>query len=254
VITDTHAHVFWSDFDADRALVLERARAAGVSRMIVVGTNPLTSRQAFELCAGEAGLFPTAGIHPHDSALEPEAARAQIAELCRLPACVAVGETGLDWFKNFAPREAQISNFRWHLELAGSLGLPIVVHCREAHEDTLALLREFRGVRGVMHCYTMGVRELEPYLELGLYISFSGVVTFPRNVDNRAAARAVPQDRLLVETDCPFLAPQGQRGRRNEPALVRTVLEHIAAQRGVELVELAQATSRNASRLFGLRE
>lgn len=254
MITDTHAHVFWSEFDADRSEVLARARAAGVTRMIVVGTNPHTSRQAFELCAGEPNLFPTAGIHPHDSAEAPDQAREEIARLCRLQECVAVGETGLDWFKSFSPREAQLSNFRWHLELATQLELPIVVHCRDAHEDTLALLREFRGVRGVMHCYTMGERELEPYLELGLYISFSGVVTFPKNVDNRAAACAVPEDRLLVETDCPFLAPQGQRGRRNEPALARAVLEHIAKERGVALEALAQATSRNATKLFELAE
>jgi TatD DNase family protein len=252
VITDTRAHVFWSDFDADRAEVLARAQAAQVSRMIVVGTNPLTSRQAFELCAGQPGLFPTAGIHPHDSADDPQAAREEIAELCRRRECVAVGETGLDWFKAFAPRDAQLENFRWHLELARELKLPIIVHCRDAHEDTLSLLREFRGVRGVMHCYTMGVRELAPYLELGLFISFSGVVTYPKNLDNRAAAREVPLEHLLVETDCPFLAPQGQRGRRNEPALVRLVLEHIAKERGVELDALAHATSHNAARLFGL--
>jgi TatD DNase family protein len=128
----------------------------------------------------------------------------------------------------------------------------VVVHCREAHEDTVSLLREFPGVRGVMHCYTMGERELEPYLELGLYISFSGVVTYPKNVENRAAARAVPSDRLLVETDCPFLAPQGKRGSRNEPALVRLVLEHVARERGADFDALARTTSQNAERLFRL--
>ncbi len=252
MITDTHAHVFWTDYDSDRALVLSRARAAGVSRMIIVGTNPKTSRQAFALCESESGLYPTAGIHPHDAAEHGPEARAQIAELCRRPQCVAVGETGLDWFKQFSPREAQLDNFRWHLELARELELPIVVHSREAHADTVAMLNEFRGVRGVMHCYTMGERELAPYLELGFYISFSGVVTYPKNVENRAAARAVPADRLLVETDCPFLAPQGSRGQRNEPALVRTVLEHIAGVRAVEVADLARTTSQNAAKLFDL--
>ena len=235
-------------------MVLERARAAGVDRMIIVGTNPETSRQAFALCEGETGLYPTAGIHPHDSAAHGAASRAEIAALCRRPECVAVGETGLDWFRAFSPREAQLENFRWHLELARELALPIIVHSREAHADTLALLGEFRGVRGVMHCYTLGERELAPYLELGMFISFSGVVTYPKNVDNRAAALAVPLDRLLVETDCPFLAPQGRRGKRNEPALVRLVLEHIAGLRDVEVETLAQQTSRNAASLFGLPE
>jgi len=254
VITDTHAHVFWNDYDDDRAEVLARARAAGVTRMVVVGTNPETSRRAFELCAGESGLYPTAGIHPHDAAEHGEESRRAIADLCRREACVAVGETGLDWFKNFSPREAQLDNFRWHLALARDLGLPIVVHSREAHEDTVALLREFPGVRGVMHCYTMGERELAPYLEQGFHISFSGVVTYPKNDANRAAARAVPEDRLLVETDCPFLAPQGRRGTRNEPALVRSVLQELARVRGAEFEALARATSRNASALFGLPE
>ena len=220
--------------------------------MIIVGTNPQTSHQAFALCENEVGLFPTAGIHPHDAALHADASRAEIAALCRRKECVAVGETGLDWFRNLSPRAAQLDNFRWHLELARELELPIIVHSRDAHEDTLSLLREFRGVRGVMHCYTLGAAELAPYLELGMFISFSGVVTYPKNTLNRAAAQAVPSERLLVETDCPFLAPEGRRGKRNEPALVRLVLEHIATVRGVEFEELALQTSRNAAELFAL--
>lgn len=252
MITDTHAHVFWSTFDADREEVLERARAAEVSRMVVVGTNLATSRAAFELCAGRSGLFPTAGIHPHDCAEAGPDDYAAIEALARDPACVGVGETGLDLFKEFSPRAQQSESFHWHLELARALDKPVIVHCRDAHDETVALLREFPGVRGVMHCYTMGPDELAPYLEAGLYISFSGVVTFPRNEANRAAARAVPADRLLVETDCPYLAPQGRRGQRNEPALVRGVLEVVARERGTDFEELARATSRNAARLFGL--
>jgi TatD DNase family protein len=252
LITDSHAHVYWKTFDADRSEVLARAREAGVSRMIVVGTDVATSRSAFELCAREVGLFPTAGIHPHDARDADLAARAEIDALCRRAECVAVGETGLDYFKEYSPRREQRASFRWQLELALELDKPVVVHCRDAHEDTVQLLREFPGVRGVMHCYTMGPRELPPYLEAGLFISFSGVVTYPANEDNRAAAALVPADRLLVETDCPYLAPQGHRGRRNEPALVRAVLAELARVRGTGLEELAAATSANATRLFGL--
>jgi TatD DNase family protein len=252
LITDTHAHVYWSSFDADRDEVLERARAAEVSRMVVVGTNLATSRSAFELCAGRSGLFPTAGIHPHDCAAAGPEDFAGIEALARDGTCVAVGETGLDLFKEYSPRARQAESFRWHLRLARELDKPVVVHCRDAHHETVALLREHPGVRGVMHCYTMGPDELAPYLEAGFYISFSGVVTFPRNAANRAAARSVPEQRLLVETDCPYLAPQGRRGRRNEPALVRDVLEAIARERGADFTELARATSRNAARLFGL--
>jgi TatD DNase family protein len=252
VITDTHSHLFWKSFDADRPAVLRRAREAGVRRMLVVGTDLATSVAAHELCAEDPDLFPTAGVHPHDAEGAAPEVLAEIEALCRGEACVAVGETGLDYFKEYSPREAQRRAFRWHLQLARELGKPVIVHSRDAHRDTAELLAEAGGVRGVMHCYTMGTEELTPYLEMGLYISFSGVVTYPRNEANREAARAVPVDRLLVETDCPFLAPQGRRGERNEPALVADVLAGVAAARGAAPEELALATSRNAAALFGL--
>jgi TatD DNase family protein len=252
VITDTHAHIYWKSFDADRDRVLERARNAGVRRIVVVGTDAATSQAAFALCANDPDLFPTAGIHPHDAELSDAGARDAVRALCTREECVAVGETGLDYFKNFSPRDAQRDNFRWHIELAANIGKPLVVHCRDAHEDTIELLRAVPRVRGVMHCYTMGEEELAPYLELGLYISFSGVVTYPKNDRNRAAARAVPGDRLLVETDSPYLAPQGRRGERNEPAYVRRVLEEIASLRSERVEDLARTTSGNAAALFGL--
>ena len=252
MITDSHAHIYFDSFDADRDAVLARARAAGVTRMLLVGTNVSTSTQCFEFAASGKGIFPRAGIHPHDASDATSEARAAIEGLCRRAECVGVGETGLDYFKEYSPRAAQQDSFRWHLALARELDKPVIVHCREAHDDVVALLREFRGVRGVMHCYTYGEAELAPYLELGFYISFSGVVTYPKNEVNRAAARAVPLERLLVETDCPFLAPQGKRGSRNEPAFVRDVLAHIAQVRGTALEDLARITSDNATRLFAL--
>jgi TatD DNase family protein len=252
MITDTHAHLFGERFDVDREAVILRARAAGVERMVVVGTDVVSSRAAFALCAGRAGMYPTAGIHPHDAADSSEEARAAIREMCARPECVAVGETGLDWFRNLSPREKQIENFAWHAALAREIGKPIVVHCRDAHEDTVEVLRAHRGVRGVMHCYSMGPDELPPYLELGFVISFSGVVTYPKNTANRAAALAVPLDRIVFETDCPYLAPQTKRGQRNEPALVREVVEDVAKLRGMSAGELAEISSANAARLFGL--
>jgi TatD DNase family protein len=314
VITDTHAHLFWQSYDADRRAVLERAFAAGVERIVIVGTDVATSRAAFELCERESAsmaregrvassevashaselatnsgrdassrqvlassdeqrsprdgqrshassapseqrtpsLYPTAGIHPHDAATTDDAMRAEIRALCSREDCVAVGETGLDYFKNFSPREEQRANFRWHIELAAELDKPLIVHCRDAHDETVELLRSVPGVRGVMHCYTMGEAELAPYLELGFYISFSGVVTYPKNDANRGAASVVPIDRLLFETDCPFLAPQGERGKRNEPAYVKRVLEDVAMLRGADEREIAERSSRNAERLFGL--
>jgi TatD DNase family protein len=250
LITDTHAHVTWESFDADREQVFARAAQAGVTRVVLVGTNLESSRAAFECARGRAGVHPTAGIHPHDAQAAGPAERAAIEELCARPECVAVGETGLDWFKQYSPREAQLASFRWQLRLARALDKPVIVHCRDAHADVLALLSEVPGLRGVMHCYSMGAEELPGYVALGLCISFSGVVTYPRNERNREAARAVPEELLLVETDCPFLAPEGRRGRRNEPAFVRETLEVLARLRGRTLEELAQTTSANAARLF----
>ena len=255
MITDTHAHFYWKSFDADREQVLARAREAGVGRMIVPGTDVESSRAAFDLCATELELYPTAGIHPHEARDSDQGARRDIEELCRRAECVGVGETGLDLFKEYSPRRAQIENFHWHLDLARRLEKPVVVHCRDAHEETVRILAEFPGVRGVMHCYSFGPAELDPYLEAGFYVSFSGVVTYPGNQENREAARRVPLDRLLVETDCPFLTPQAHRKvRRNEPAWVRSVLEVVAAVRGADLEALGDVTSSNAARLFDLPE
>ncbi|MEQ1894295.1 MAG: TatD family hydrolase [Planctomycetota bacterium] len=250
-ITDSHAHL-QAKYFADGPAVIARARAAGVTRMVVVGTDVASSRAAFELCAGEVGLYPTAGIHPHDAETVSDPERAEIEDLCRRPECVGVGETGLDWFKQFAPRAAQLENFRWQLDLAQRLAKPVVIHCREAHQDTVHALAAFPLVTGVMHCYSMGVEELEPYLAAGLYISFSGIVTYPKNAALRAAAAVVPAERLLIETDCPYLAPQPARGQRNEPALLVHTLATLAEVRGTSVSELATLTSKNAERLFGL--
>lgn len=254
MITDSHAHIFWKSFDEDRAEMLERASAAGVTRMVIVGTDLESSRAAMDLCREEPNLFPSAGVHPHDAAEATPQVREEIEALCSLPECVAVGETGLDYFKEYSPRAAQFDNFHWHLDLARRLDKPVIVHCRDAHEDTARIIGEYPGVRGVMHCYTYGAEELPPYLEAGLCISFSGVVTYPSNHKNREAACAVPADRLLVETDCPFLSPQGKRGKRNEPANAADVLRLVSEIRGADFEALARQTSANATRLFRLPE
>jgi len=252
IVTDTHCHLFWRDFDADLEAVLARAHASGVGRMVVVGTDVATSQAALDMCADRTGMWATAGTHPHDAQAFGAGERAAIEALCRRPDCHGVGETGLDHFKEFAPRAAQLDAFLWHLDLAQRIDRPVVVHSRDAHEATLAALRTVPGVRGVMHCYTLGAAELPGYLELDFCISFSGVVTYPANAHNREAAAQVPLNRLLVETDAPFLAPQGRRGRRNEPSSARDVLECIARVRDMDVVELAHHTSANAARLFGL--
>lgn len=250
--TDSHAHLYWDGLRDDLDALVDRARAAGVGRFVVVGTDLDTSRRAFELCRGRTDMFPTAGIHPHDAADVDERALGELREMCARAACVAVGETGLDYFKEFSPRAAQLPAFLAQARLARELDKALVVHCRDAHEDTVAVLRDSGARRGVMHCYTMGPDELPPYLEQGFHISFSGVVTYPKNEANREAARLVPDDRLLVETDCPFLAPQGNRGKQNEPAFMAATIDVLARVRGVDRDTIARVTSANATRLFCL--
>ncbi len=252
VIVDSHTHLYWDGLIEDLDAVLERARAAGVERCVVVGTDVSTSEAARALAERHPGLSWSAGVHPHDAAGADPGVRRAIEQLAAEPGCVAVGETGLDHFKVFSPPEAQLDSFRWQLDLARRLDKPVIVHGRDAHAQVVEVLGEFPGVRGVMHCYTLGPEELDPYLAMGFLISFAGVVTYPANGANREAARKVPPDRLLIETDCPFLAPQGLRGKRNEPAHVRRVLECIARERAVTVEDLAAQTSANASQLFGL--
>ncbi|QDV08355.1 putative deoxyribonuclease YcfH [Planctomycetes bacterium Poly30] len=250
---DSHCHVFREEFEGDFGPMLDRASAEGVLGMIVVGTTAETSEVALDLASRHPGLHGTAGLHPHEAAAFGDATCARLRALVERDDCVAVGESGLDWFKEWAPREAQLASFRWHLALARELDQPIIIHSRDAHDDTIELVREFPGVRGVMHCFVMGEEEMKPYLEAGLYISFSGIVTFPGSRANQAAARACPDDRLLVETDAPFLAPVPHRGKRNEPAFCADTLRFVARERGVEPAALAQTTAANTARLFGLQ-
>ena len=257
VITDSHCHLNAAAFSEDLSDVLTRSAEAGVTRAVVIGTTPEDSAAGLELAArhghGSPRLFATAGLHPHEAARFNESTAQAIRELCERDDCVAVGETGLDWFKEWSPREAQLASFRWHLALARELDKPVVIHSRDAHEDTARLVAEFPGVRGVMHCFVMGESEMTPYLDAGLHISFSGIVTFPRSEDNRGAARTCPQDRILVETDAPYLAPVPHRGNRNEPAFCHDTLRFLALLRGESESDLAAATGRNAETLFNLR-
>jgi TatD DNase family protein len=257
VIFDSHTHLYWRSFDKDRAETLARARDAGVERMMVIGTDVATSRAALELAHSDPHIWASVGIHPNDLGTEGASADdlAAIVELAGDERCVAIGETGLDYYWDRVPAAVQCEGFRWHLELSAATNKPVVVHARDAHEDTARLLTEAvdgEHPGGVMHCFTMGAAEVTAYTALDLYISFSGVVTYPKNDDNRAAAKLVETDRLLVETDSPFLPPQPWRGKRNEPAYVAHVVERLAELRGITPDELAASTATNAARLFRL--
>jgi TatD DNase family protein len=228
---------------------------ADVEQIVVVGIDVASSREAVSLAERYEGLVATVGMHPHDARRLGAREEAALIELAAHPKVVAIGETGLDFYRDRSPREAQKAAFRWHLELARQRGLPVIVHDREAHAETLAMLREHAAggeIRGVMHCFSGGEAMLEEALGLGLHISLAGPVTYPNAPRLAAVARRVPSDRLLVETDCPYLTPVPHRGRRNEPAYVRLVAQRIAEIRGQSEAEIAAITTANACALFGL--
>jgi TatD DNase family protein len=256
-LVDSHAHLDFDDYRADLAAVVERALGAGVERIVVVGLwrGPGDFGNALELAGSRPGTFAAVvGIHPHDCARVPPEDWEQSARLATDPRVVGVGETGLDYHYDHSPREDQRASFRRSLRIASAAQKPAVVHVREADADCLDILRE-EGVPpagGVIHCFTGGAAEARAYLDLGLFLSVAGVVTFRNAEAVREAVRIVPHDRLLLETDSPFLAPVPHRGRRNEPAHVRLVAEKVAEVWGVALEEVARVTSENAARLFRL--
>ena len=251
---DSHAHLADPAFDADREDVIARARQSGVAAIICIGVSLASARRAARISAAHPGFcYHTAGVHPHDAA-EFDAARdiAGIREQVAAGA-VAIGECGLDYHYDHSPREQQRAAFRAQLSLARELDRPVVVHTREAEDDTRALVREAGadGVRGVLHCYTGSIALAELALEGGWYVSFSGIVTF-RTWTDEALLRLVPDDRLLAESDSPYLAPVPHRGQRNEPAWVGFTVARLAAARSVDGPTLGALTADNAHRLFGL--
>lgn len=256
-LIDSHAHLDFEDFSADLDGVIGRARAAGVERIVCVGLwrAPGSFGNALELAARDPGFFSaTVGVHPHECARVPEEDWARHAALARDPRAVAVGETGLDFHYDHSPRPAQEASFRRSLAIARGAGKPVVIHVREADEACARILRE-EGVPaagGVIHCFTGDARAARAYLDLGLHISVAGVVTFRTAEAIREAVRIVPHDRLLVETDCPFLAPVPHRGRRNEPAFVVETARKVAELWDTTEEEVGRATTENVRRLFRL--
>jgi TatD DNase family protein len=254
-LTDSHAHLDFDDYRADLPAVLDRAREAGVTRIVAIGLwrAPGIFGNALELAASRPDLFSaTVGIHPHECARVPEEDWLACERLARDPRVVGVGETGLDFHYDHSPRPVQIESFRRSIGIARSVGKPVVVHVREADAACLETLRA-EGVPpagGVVHCFTGDVAAAGAWLDLGLHVSVAGVVTFKAAEAVREAVRIVPRDRLLVETDSPFLAPVPFRGKRNEPAFVAKVAEKVAEIWGASADEVARVTTDNARRLF----
>lgn len=251
---DSHCHLNDARFAPDRPAVLKRAREAGVCGMLVVGYDLDTSRLACEIAAGEPDCHAAVGLHPHDASALDEKTFAAFSELARQPGVVAFGETGLDYYRNLSPPEVQRSVFARLITLAGDLALPLVVHCREAAEDTLALLDENRhpGQTVIMHCFSGSQQFAEDCVRRDFYLGLAGPLSFPNSRRLKALAALVPLDHLLIETDCPWLAPQAHRGQRNEPAYVAEVALALAEARGLEAAEVAAATTANACRALNL--
>jgi TatD DNase family protein len=255
-LIDTHLHLDEEAFRPDREEVIARALAAGVETMITIGISAPTSRAAVELAQTHPPLFAAVAIQPNYVSQAAPGDWEVIEELATRPKVVAVGETGLDRYWDHAPFDLQVEFFDKHLELARRLNLPFIVHCREAEQDVVAQLRRAAAagpIRGVMHSFCGDAQTAAACVELGMFISFAGMVTFKKNDALRSVAAEVPLDRLLVETDSPYLAPTPFRGKRNEPAFVRNTAETLAAVRKLSLEELAQVTTDNARRLFGLQ-
>jgi len=259
-LVDTHAHLTMREFAADLSAVLERAAAAGVDTIVCVGVDLESSREAVELASRHPQVVAAVGVHPNESAELPAEWLAELRSMARMPGVVAVGEIGLDYYRQRAERERQLWLFRAQLDLAGELVLPVVVHNREADADLERVLVGWEAClpedhrRGVLHCFSGGIPLMERCTAKGFYISFAGPITFRNAAKAAAVAEATPDERLLVETDAPCLAPHPHRGERNEPAHVKLVAERLAELRQVSPEEIARVTSANAARLFGLRQ
>ena len=250
-LIDAHAHLADERILPDVEGVVERARAAGVAGIVTIATDAADARTCLGLAERFAGVWSTAGIHPHAAGTASDAAFAVVRELIAHPKVVALGETGLDYHYDFSPREVQREAFARHLELARETGLPVIVHAREADDDLRALLREAgRGTVGVLHSFSSGRALLEEALTLGWYASFSGMITF-KKFDGLDFVRMVPADRLMVETDTPYLAPVPHRGRTNEPAFVVHTARRAAEIRGEDADEFAARTLENTRRFYG---
>ncbi|HWB12104.1 MAG TPA: TatD family hydrolase [Pirellulales bacterium] len=253
MLFDTHAHLDQPEFDADRVEVIERARQAGVETMLAVGITAAGSLACVELAAAMSGVFAAVGIQPNYCAQAEPGDWEKVVALVDRPGVVALGETGLDRYWTHSPFDVQQDFFDRHLRLSQERGLPFIVHTRDCDADVLEMLREARRrapLAGVMHSFTGSAETAAECVELGLYVSFAGMVTFKKSADLRAVARSIPDDRILIETDSPYLSPHPLRGRRNEPAHLVHTAACLAQERGVSLEAFARQTTENAQRLF----
>ena len=253
MLIDTHAHLQMKDYNNDRDEVIARAAAEGIDYIINASFDLPSSQQAVKLAEEYENLYAAVGLHPHDAKLLDDKTLEALRELSKHPKVVAIGEIGLDFYRDLSPRSVQKSAFEKQLRLAEDVGLPVIVHDREAHEDTLKMLRKHSDqIRGVMHCFSGDSDFADECIDMGLHISFTGPVTYPKSHQLREVVAHVPWDRFFVETDCPYLTPQFRRGKRNEPSYVKAVAKKIAEIRRTTFPETARRTTANAKALFGI--
>lgn len=248
---DSHAHLDNIRFSEDRDEVIARARENGIVGIINAGACMQSSASSIELAEKHDFIYAAVGVHPHDAKDVKEGDYEQLAEWTKHPKVVAVGEIGLDYYYDLSPREVQQEVFIRQLDVARQTGMPIIIHDRDAHGDIMQLIKkEAKGLTGVFHCFSGSMEMMREVVALGFYVAFGGSATFKNAAKLTAIAAAVPFDRLLLETDCPYLTPQPYRGRRNEPVYVKLVAEHIAGLREIDIDEIGQATTANIKRLF----
>lgn len=254
VLIDSHAHIYYRDYSGDFEEMLSRAADAGVGAILVVGTDIESSRQSVELAEKYPQLYAAAGIHPHDAGRVTEACYDVIRDLVLSSSkVVAIGEIGLDFYRDRSPRDEQERVFRAFLRMATELDKPVIIHDRDAHDQVLACLREEQSHRGVLHCFSGDIAMAEEAIRMGFYISIPGTITYPANESLRDVVRATSIDRMLVETDCPYLSPVPYRGKRNEPAYVRLAAERVAEIKGLTIADVSRITTKNVRDLFGIR-
>jgi TatD DNase family protein len=253
--SDSHAHLDFKDFDSDREQVFERARAAGVEYLMAMGGagGPDHLGSGLAIAEGHENVWATAGIHPHEARQASESHFAELERLTRHPKIVAVGEIGLDYHYDHSPREVQQRVFIRQMEIAASARLPIIIHCREAWDDCLRLIEAHwrpNGLGGILHCFSGTLEDARRGMEMGFNVSFAGNITFPKASNLREVAEKIPRDRLLIETDCPFLAPVPKRGKRNEPSYIVHTAAQIAALHNCTPEEVGDFTTRNFLRFI----
>ncbi len=253
MLIDTHSHLDFPQFDADREAVLARANDNGVRFVVNVGSSLAGSRAAVLMAQKYSQLYAVVGIHPHEADACGEAEVRMIEELAKDPKVVGIGEAGLDYYKNFSRPDKQRELFPLQVRLAAKLSLPLVIHCRQAENDCLKILKENMPLKAVVHCFSGNLEFLEECLGMGFFVSFTCNITYKKAENLRDAVRAAPLDRIFLETDAPYLSPEGFRGKRNEPSFVKHLAEYIAGLKGISFEEVAAATSANAVNFFRLK-